>query len=155
MVATDNNFVTCLTTDQLKTLWEPEAEGKVTTWNQVDPKFPNEQIELFGPGTDSGTFDYFTDEINGEEGASRTDYNASEDDNVIVQGVAGDTAARWATSASPTSRRTPTSSRPSRSTAAAAVSPRAPRLRRTAPTPRCPGRCSSTSPARRTPASRR
>jgi phosphate transport system substrate-binding protein len=84
-----NSFLTCLTTAQLKTLWEPGAEGKIKTWNQVDPKFPAETIQLFGPGTDSGTFDYFTDEINGEEGASRSDYNASEDDNVIVQGVSG------------------------------------------------------------------
>jgi phosphate transport system substrate-binding protein len=61
----------------------------VTSWDQVNPEFPAEDIELYGPGTDSGTFDYFTDEINGEEGASRTDYNASEDDNVIVQGVGG------------------------------------------------------------------
>ena len=63
-------------------MWEPAAEDKVTTWNQVNPKFPAEKIELYGPGTDSGTFDYFTDAINGEEGASRSDYNASEDDNV-------------------------------------------------------------------------
>ncbi len=59
-------------------------------WNQVNPSFPAEDIKLFGPGTDSGTFDYFTAEINGEEGASRTDYEPSEDDNVIVQGVSGD-----------------------------------------------------------------
>jgi phosphate transport system substrate-binding protein len=88
-VAKDNDFITCLTTAQLKTLWEPAAEGKVKTWNQVDPKFPNRPIQLFGPGTDSGTFDYFTEEITGETGASRSDYNASEDDNVLVQGVAG------------------------------------------------------------------
>ena len=81
--------IDCLTTDQLKQLWEPAAEGKVTNWNQLDPSFPDEAITLFGPGTDSGTFDYFTDVINGEEGASRTDYESSEDDNVIVQGVAG------------------------------------------------------------------
>ncbi len=61
-----------------------------TNWNEVDPSFPDEQLTLFGPGTDSGTFDYFTDAINGEEGASRTDYTATEDDNVTVQGVAGD-----------------------------------------------------------------
>jgi phosphate transport system substrate-binding protein len=89
VVSKDNDFVTCLTTDELKKIWEPRAEGKVTTWNQVNPTFPNEKIELYGPGTDSGTFDYFTDVINGEEGASRSDYNASEDDNVLVQGVAG------------------------------------------------------------------
>ena len=70
-------------------MWEPDAEGEVTTWDQVNPDFPAEEIELYGPGTDSGTFDYFTDDINGEEGASRSDYNASEDDNVIVQGVGG------------------------------------------------------------------
>jgi phosphate transport system substrate-binding protein len=81
--------IDCLTVDQLKMIWEPAAEGKVTKWSQVDPSFPDEDISLFGPGTDSGTFDYFTDVINGEEGASRTDYESSEDDNVIVQGVTG------------------------------------------------------------------
>ncbi|WP_353951312.1 PstS family phosphate ABC transporter substrate-binding protein [Knoellia sp. S7-12] len=86
----ENSFLDCLTTAELKTLWSPEATGKIKTWNQVNPKFPADPIKLFGPGTDSGTFDYFTDEINGEEGASRTDYEASEDDNVIVQGVSGD-----------------------------------------------------------------
>lgn len=85
----ENDFITCLTTEELATLWGPDAEGTISTWNQVNPSFPNEPIELYGPGTDSGTFDYFTDEINGEEGASRTDYNPSEDDNVIVQGVQG------------------------------------------------------------------
>ena len=89
VVSADNDFVTCLTTDELKTLWEPAAEDAVTTWDQVNPDFPSEEIELYGPGTDSGTFDYFTDAINGEEGASRSDYNASEDDNTIVQGVSG------------------------------------------------------------------
>jgi phosphate transport system substrate-binding protein len=81
--------IDCLTVDQLKKLWEPAAEGKVTTWNQIDPSFPKTEIKLFGPGTDSGTFDYFTEQINGEEGASRPDYESSEDDNVIVQGVSG------------------------------------------------------------------
>ncbi len=89
VVSKDNDFVTCLTTDELKKMWEPAAEGKVTAWNQINPQLPNQPLELFGPGTDSGTFDYFTDVINGEEGASRTDYNPSEDDNVLVQGVAG------------------------------------------------------------------
>ncbi len=93
VTSADNDWLTCLTTDELKKIWEPAAEGTVTTWNQVNPSFPNETIELYGPGTDSGTFDYFTDEINGEEGVSRTDYNASEDDNVIVQGVSGSTNA--------------------------------------------------------------
>ena len=89
VTSADNDFIDCLTTEELATLWGPEAEGTITTWNQVNPSFPAEPIELYGPGTDSGTFDYFTGEINGEEGVSRTDYNASEDDNVIVQGVSG------------------------------------------------------------------
>ncbi len=89
VTSAENDFITCLTTEELATLWGPDADGKVTTWDQVNPDFPSEPIELYGPGTDSGTFDYFTDEINGEEGVSRTDYNASEDDNVIVQGVSG------------------------------------------------------------------
>jgi len=93
IVNPENDWVTCLTTEQLKTIWEPKAEGKITNWNQVDPSFPDEPLTLAGPGTDSGTFDYFTDEINGEEGASRADYNASEDDNVIVQAVAGEKGA--------------------------------------------------------------
>ncbi|HEX6246503.1 MAG TPA: PstS family phosphate ABC transporter substrate-binding protein [Nocardioidaceae bacterium] len=89
VVSTENDFAQCLTIDELTTMWGPEAEGKVTRWNQVNPEFPDEPLELYGPGTDSGTFDYFTDEVNGEEGASRSDYNASEDDNVLVQGVSG------------------------------------------------------------------
>ena len=89
VVSKENDFVKCLTTDELKKMWEPAAEDKVTTWKQVNSEFPDEKIELYGPGTDSGTFDYFTDEINGEEGASRSDYNASEDDNVLVKGVGG------------------------------------------------------------------
>ena len=90
VVNKENDSSKCLTVAELNKLWEPEAEGKITNWNQVNAAFPAEPIELYGPGTDSGTFDYFTDVINGEEGASRTDYNPSEDDNVIVQGVAGD-----------------------------------------------------------------
>lgn len=87
VVSKDNDFVDCLTVPQLKKIWEPGS--KVSNWNQVDPKFPSEALKLFGPGTDSGTFDYFTAEINGEEDASRTDYQATEDDNVTVQGVSG------------------------------------------------------------------
>jgi phosphate transport system substrate-binding protein len=90
VVNIDNDWVDCLTVEQLETIWEPAAEGEITNWNQIDPSFPDQALSLAGPGTDSGTFDYFTDEINGEEGASRADYNASEDDNVIVQAVAGD-----------------------------------------------------------------
>lgn len=89
VVNKENTWATCLTTEQLKKMWEPAAEGKITSWKQIDPKFPDEPLKLFGPGTDSGTFDYFTDEINGEEGASRKDYSPSEDDNIIVQGVTG------------------------------------------------------------------
>jgi phosphate transport system substrate-binding protein len=91
VVNSGNDWATCLTTDQLKAIWEPKS--KVENWNQVDDSFPDVPIRLYGPGTDSGTFDYFTDAINGEEGASRTDYQPSEDDNVIVQGVAGDKGA--------------------------------------------------------------
>jgi phosphate transport system substrate-binding protein len=87
VVNKDADWVDCLTTAQLKKIWEPGST--VDNWNQVDAQFPDESLKLFGPGTDSGTFDYFTEEINGEEGASRTDYSPSEDDNVIVQGVAG------------------------------------------------------------------
>src|SRR5215207_251167 len=88
VVNTDNDWVDCLTTAQLRTIWEPSS--KVKSWKDVDPSFPDEKLSLFGPGTDSGTFDYFTDEINGDEGASRSDYSASEDDNNTVTGVSGE-----------------------------------------------------------------
>ena len=88
VVNSANDWVTCLTVDQLRTIWEPGS--KVTNWNQVDTSFPDVALRLYGPGTDSGTFDYFTDVINGEEGASRTDYSPTENDNVIVQGVSGE-----------------------------------------------------------------
>ncbi|MET9834927.1 PstS family phosphate ABC transporter substrate-binding protein [Streptomyces lavendulocolor] len=87
VVSKDNTWAKCLTVEQLKKIWEPGS--KVNNWNQVDPKFPNEPLKLFGAGTDSGTFDYFTEAINGEEGASRTDYSGTEDDNVTVTGVSG------------------------------------------------------------------
>jgi phosphate transport system substrate-binding protein len=83
----ENTWAESLTVEQLKTIWNEGSE--IDNWNQVDPSFPDVPLELFGPGTDSGTFDYFTDAINGEEGVSRTDYQATEDDNVAVQGVAG------------------------------------------------------------------
>ena len=86
-----NTFLTCLTVDELHRIWGPESE--VTTWRDVRPEWPAEEIRLYGPGTDSGTFDYFTETINGESGASRPDYQASEDDNILVQGVAGDQSA--------------------------------------------------------------
>ena len=88
---TENDWATCLTVEQLKQIWDQGS--RVKNWNQVDPEFPDQPLKLYGPGTDSGTFDYFTAEINGEEGQSRSDYSATEDDNVIVQGVSGDTGA--------------------------------------------------------------
>ena len=88
VVNKENDWATCLTTEQLAKIWGPDS--KVDNWNQVDASFPDQKLSLFGPGTDSGTFDYFTDEINGEEGASRSDYNASEDDNMTVTGVSGE-----------------------------------------------------------------
>ena len=90
LVNPDNDFVTCLTVDQLNMIWKPESEGVVMTWDQVDPSFPNEEIKLYAPGVDSGTFDYFTEAINGDGGVSRGDFVASEDDNVLVQGISGD-----------------------------------------------------------------
>ena len=85
-----NDFVQCLTVEELRRIWQPGSE--IQQWSDVRSEWPNEEIKLYGPGTDSGTFDYFTEAIMGEEGASRQDYTASEDDNVLVQGVAGDQA---------------------------------------------------------------
>lgn len=93
VVNKDNDWAQCLTVDQLAKIWAPESEGVVTNWNQVDPSFPDVALTLYGAGTDSGTFDYFTDAVNGEEGASRTDYSPSEDDNVTIQGVSGEKGA--------------------------------------------------------------
>ncbi len=87
VVNKDNDWADCLTVAQLKKIWDKGS--KISNWNQVDPEFPDQKLELFGPGTDSGTFDFFTGAINGEEGQSRSDYNATEDDNVTVQGVEG------------------------------------------------------------------
>jgi phosphate transport system substrate-binding protein len=88
-VATNKELaVDCLTTDQLKQLWNKGS--KVKSLADVDPQLPDTELSLYGPGTDSGTFDFFTDEINGEEGVSREDYEASEDDNQLVTGVSGD-----------------------------------------------------------------
>jgi phosphate transport system substrate-binding protein len=91
VVNLENDWATCLTVDQLNAIWEPGST--VNNWSQVDPSFPDVPLKLYGAGTDSGTFDYFTDAINGEEGASRTDFSATEDDNVTVQGVSGDRGA--------------------------------------------------------------
>jgi phosphate transport system substrate-binding protein len=79
--------IDCMTTDQLEELW---ATSDVKNYSEIDPKLPDQEVSLFGPGTDSGTFDFFTDEINGEEGLTRKDYQPSEDDNVLVQGVEGE-----------------------------------------------------------------
>jgi phosphate transport system substrate-binding protein len=85
-----NTWLKEVKVEELKKMWEPGAQGKITTWNQVNPAWPNAPLKLFGPGADSGTFDYFTDAINGKEKASRGDFTASEDDNVLVQGVSRD-----------------------------------------------------------------
>jgi len=90
VVNKDNDWAKCLTVAQLKKIWGPAAQDEVENWNQVDPSFPDQSLTLFGAGTASGTFDFFTKAINGEEDSSRSDYNATEDDNVTVQGVGGD-----------------------------------------------------------------
>ncbi|MDO8381777.1 MAG: PstS family phosphate ABC transporter substrate-binding protein [Microbacterium sp.] len=83
----ENDWAADLTLEQLATIWAPDSEGEITNWNQVDPDFPDEPLVLFGAGGDSGTFDYFSEAVNGEEGALRMDYSASEDDNATVEGV--------------------------------------------------------------------
>lgn len=88
-----NTWVDHLTVAELRKIWSPEAQGKVLKWSDVRPGWPDKPLRLFGPGTDSGTFDYFTEVINGKEDASRGDYTSSEDDNVIVTGVEGDEGA--------------------------------------------------------------
>ena len=85
-----NTWIKSLTVAELKKMWEPAAQGKITRWNQVNPSWPDAPLKLFGAGSDSGTFDYFTEAINGKSKASRGDFTASEDDNVLVQGVARD-----------------------------------------------------------------
>ncbi|MFZ1027858.1 MAG: PstS family phosphate ABC transporter substrate-binding protein [Limnoraphis robusta] len=88
VVHPQNTWASDITVEELKRIWEPGAQGKITKWNQVRPSWPDRPLVLFGPGTDSGTFDYFTEAIVGQSGASRTDYTASEDDDILVQGVA-------------------------------------------------------------------
>lgn len=85
-----NDWVDTITVEELKKIWEPEAQNVITKWNQIRPEWPNEKINLYGAGTASGTFDYFTEAIMGESGKSRGDFTASEDDNVLVQGIAND-----------------------------------------------------------------
>ncbi len=88
-----NTFLKSITVDELKKIWEPSAQGKVSRWNQVNPAWPDQAISLFGPGADSGTFDYFTEAVVGKAKSSRGDYTASEDDNVLVTGVSRDAGA--------------------------------------------------------------
>ena len=90
VVNLENDFVDYLTIAELKKLWEPAAQGKIKTWNQIRPSFPNQPINLYGAGTASGTYDYFTEAVVGKSKSSRGDYNASEDDNVLVKGVSSD-----------------------------------------------------------------
>ncbi|HEY3077486.1 MAG TPA: PstS family phosphate ABC transporter substrate-binding protein, partial [Burkholderiales bacterium] len=85
-----NGFIKQLTVAEMKKIWEPAAQGKVTRWKQVNPAWPDQPMKLFGPGADSGTFDYFTEAVVGKSKSSRGDFTASEDDNVLVQGVARD-----------------------------------------------------------------
>jgi len=87
---TKNTWIKEIKVEELKAMWEPAAQGKITKWNQINPAWPDATFKLYGPGADSGTFDYFTDAINGKEKASRGDFTASEDDNVLVQGVSRD-----------------------------------------------------------------
>jgi len=86
----DNKWAQTLTVAELRKMWEPGAQGKVKTWKQVNPAWPDQPLKLFGAGADSGTFDYFTEAINGKAKSSRGDFTASEDDNVLVQGVSRD-----------------------------------------------------------------
>jgi phosphate transport system substrate-binding protein len=83
-----NDWLKQITVEELKKMWEPAAQGKIKTWNQVNPKWPAQALVLFGAGSDSGTFDYFTEAVVGKAKSSRGDYTGSEDDNVLVQGIA-------------------------------------------------------------------
>ena len=90
VVSPKNTWAQCLTVAELKKIWEPDAQGKITNWKQVRDSFPDRPLKLYGAGADSGTFDYFTEAIVGKAKSSRGDYQASEDDNILVQGVSGD-----------------------------------------------------------------
>ncbi len=93
VVNSENDFAEDITLEELNTMWAPEAEGEIERWNQVRDSWSDEPLNLYGAGTQSGTFDFFTEFVNGEEGLSRSDYQASEDDNVLVQGIQGDQSA--------------------------------------------------------------
>lgn len=86
----ENDWVDHFTVEELKKIWEPGAQETITKWSQIRPEWPDEEFSLYGPGVASGTYDYFTEAIVGESGSSRGDYTASEDDNVLVQGISGD-----------------------------------------------------------------
>jgi phosphate transport system substrate-binding protein len=90
MVNPKNDWASSMTVAELKKLWAPEAQGKITRWSQLRAGWPDKEIHLYGPGVDSGTYDYFTEAIVGKEHSSRGDFTASEDDNVLVQGIAND-----------------------------------------------------------------
>ncbi len=90
IVNPENTWIETITLEELKKIWEPSAQGVITKWSQVREGWPEEELHLFGPGVASGTYDYFTEAITGESGSSRGDYTASEDDNVLVQGISGD-----------------------------------------------------------------
>jgi phosphate transport system substrate-binding protein len=90
LVNKENTWVDFFTVEELKKIWEPDAQGKITKWNQIRAGWPAEDFHLYGPGVASGTYDYFTEVVVGKSGSSRGDYTASEDDNVLVQGIAGD-----------------------------------------------------------------
>ena len=90
IVHPENDWAECMTVDELKTMWEPEAQGKVENWSQVRDEFPDRELALYGAGVDSGTYDYFTAAIVGKEHSSRGDFTATEDDNIIIQGVSND-----------------------------------------------------------------
>jgi len=90
VVSSKNTWLNSITVEELKKIWEPMAQGKITKWNQINPAWTNTQLKLYGPGADSGTFDYFTEAIVGKTKSSRGDFTASEDDNVLVQGVSQD-----------------------------------------------------------------
>jgi phosphate transport system substrate-binding protein len=93
IVNPQNDWVECMTVDELKTMWQPEAQGAVDNWNEAREDFPDQELSLYGPGVDSGTYDYFTAAIVGEEHSSRGDFTATEDDNIIIQGVSTDEGA--------------------------------------------------------------
>jgi len=90
LINPSNDWVDYLTVEELKKIWHPDAQDSIMKWNQIRPEWPDEEISLFGPGVASGTYDYFTEAIVGESGKSRGDFTNSEDDNVLVQGIAGD-----------------------------------------------------------------